>query len=209
MTVFHSCPVGERTVMSEHLKRRRYGCFQLTDALRPALDLRILPEEGYRRSLQREAISGIFVPMVTCAASGEHLFDIFLETLDILAPTVDLVLRTSHTGYPIERRREQIDLVVLESIFYDFEESILHDGSLGLSVFDCQNEVTFDEHKLLIVSGENTRRSEAVFHRFGIHHRRRIRFLTDSEHIHTTTHLRRREADQLMVALGLDEDSLF
>ena len=80
MTVFHSCPVGERTVMSEHLKRRRYGCFQLTDALRPALDLRILPEEGYRRSLQREAISGIFVPMVTCAASGEHLFDIFLET---------------------------------------------------------------------------------------------------------------------------------
>ncbi|MBO7678963.1 MAG: hypothetical protein J6S75_04765 [Thermoguttaceae bacterium] len=195
--------------MSEHLKRRGYGRFQLTDALRPALDLRILPEEGYRRSLRRGVISGSFVSVVTCAASGEHLFDIFMEALDILAPTVDLVLRAGHAGFPTERRREQMDLVVLKSVFYDYEELILHDGSLGLSVFDCHNEVTFDEHKLLIVSGEDTRKSEALFHRFGIYHRRRLRFLTDSEHIHVTTHRRRLETDRLKVALGLDGDSLF
>ena len=209
MTVFHSCPVGERTVMSEHLKRRRFGRFLLTDALRPALDLRILPEEGYRRSLRREAISGSFVPVVTCAVSGEHLFDIFMETLDILSPVVDLVLRAGHDGFPIERRREQADLIVLKSIFCEFEELILHDGSLGLSVFDGHNEVAFDEHKLLIVSGEDTRKSEAVFHRFGIYHHRRLQFLTDSEHIHTTTHRRRRETDRLKAALGLDGGSLF
>lgn len=209
MSQFFPFPAEKQTALSEHLRRRRYGCFELTDALRPALDLRILPQEGYRRSLYRDPVSGLFVRVVTCAASGEHLFDLFMDTLDILAPTVELALGISSTGRRVEYRRQQCELVILKSIFYDFEKLILHDGSLGLALSDGHTEVSFDEHKLLVISGDGAQESEFLLDRYGIHYLRRLQLLTDSEHIHTTTRNWCHEADRLKISLGLDDYSLF
>ena len=46
---------------------------------------------------------------------------------------------------------------VLKSILYEYEELLTHDGCTGIAVLNPRVplEVQFDEHKLLIVYGNN------------------------------------------------------
>src|SRR5271154_7178439 len=144
--------------LEAHLGVSRYGKFMLTGAVRPSYDLQVVPTQGYRHDVYRDAESKTSVPVLMAAASKEVLFDTFIELLDPLGCEVDVVLETSHDR---DRRghqdlyREHIDLPVLKSILYDFEELILNDGCMGIAVLNphTPEEVQFDEHKLLIVYG--------------------------------------------------------
>ena len=55
--------------------------------------------------------------------------------------------------------REHIDMPVLKSTLYDFEDLLVNDGCTGIAVLNpgLPQEVQFDEHKLLIVYGSNWR----------------------------------------------------
>src|SRR5262245_53602357 len=129
----------------------RYGDFFLTDAIRPAPHLPVVPRQGFRIGTYREPSSRLEVPVLAAAVSRERLFDVFLSLLGPLGPTVDVVLETSHHSDGRGHRdllREHIDLPVLMSHFCDFEDLLLNDGCTGVAVIanGAPMEVQFDEH---------------------------------------------------------------
>ena len=69
--------------LAAHLRVDRYGDFQLTAAIRPALHVPVVPREGYRRDTYRDAAAKLQVPVIAAAVSREKLFDVFLELLQL------------------------------------------------------------------------------------------------------------------------------
>ncbi|MFO0881826.1 MAG: hypothetical protein U0840_31455, partial [Gemmataceae bacterium] len=143
-----------------HLQVERYGDFVLTDAIRPAPHLPVIPREGYRLDVYRDARAGTQVPVLAAAVSRERLFDVFLALIEQLGPSVDVILETSHDSASATHRdllREGIDLPVLASHFCEFEELLLQDGCTGVAVLSNAGsmEVQFDEHKLLVIYADD------------------------------------------------------
>ena len=107
------------TELEAHLQVAKYGNFTLTDAVRPAYDLKVVPSQGFRHESYREEDSHSSVPVLMAAASRENLFDIFMDMLDELGTVVDVVLESSHDrtarGH-LDLFREHIDMPVLKSI---------------------------------------------------------------------------------------------
>ena len=117
--------------LSAHLQVSQYGDFRLTDAVRPSLDLQVIPAQGFRVDTYRDPKAGLEVPVLAASVSRELIFDAFLNLLDPLGPVVDVVLETSHDSAGTRHRdlvRSHIDLPVLQSHFCEFEELLLHDG---------------------------------------------------------------------------------
>src|SRR4051794_38834529 len=151
----------------------RYGAFRLTDAVRPALDVPVVPRQGYRITTYRDAAAKLEIPVLAAAVSREELFDQFLALLDPLGEVVDVVLETSHHtggGRHSDLFREGIDLPVLKSYFCEFEDLLLNDGCTGVAVVASGEpiEVQFDEHKLLIVYGHDLSAFEEVLRDGGV-----------------------------------------
>src|SRR6516165_10333578 len=141
--------------LAAHLRVNQYGDFRLTEAVRPAPGVPVVPRQGYRREMYRDTKGELRVPVLAASVSRESLFEIFLALLEPLGPVVDVVLETSHEsegGAHHDLFRERIDLPVLISHFYDFEDLLLNDGCTGVAVVGVNGpmEVQFDEHKLLI-----------------------------------------------------------
>src|SRR5262245_3619169 len=82
--------------LAAHLLVDRYGDFLLTDAVRPSLDLQVVPREGFRIETYRDDQADLEVPVLAAAVSREKLFDVFLALLEPLGEVVDVVLETSH-----------------------------------------------------------------------------------------------------------------
>ena len=111
-----------------------------------------------------------------------------MDLLEPLGSEVDVVLETSHdhnNGGHLDLYREHIDMPVLKSILWEYEEMLLNDGCTGIAVLNpaVPQEVQFDEHKMLIVYGdplesfESILRTRDVLHTPGheVHHRSRTR----------------------------------
>jgi hypothetical protein len=195
--------------LEAHLNIARYGNFMLTDAVRPSYDLQVVPSSGYRHDVYQDADTGIKIPVLMGAASSETVLDLFLELLDPLGNEVDMVLETSHErnhGH-LDLYRENIDAPVLKSTLYDFENLLLNDGCLGIAVLNPRIpfEVQFDEHKLLIVYGKNLSEFEEIFKRHSIDRNEEIRFITEAEHVHSSSEEYFEQFQQLRYRLGIDE----
>jgi len=197
--------------LEAHLNIARYGDFVLSDAIRPSFDLKVLPKQGYRHDRYHDDESGATVPVLMASVSRDHLFETFLELLDPLGPVVDVVLETSHqrekSGH-VDLYREHIDMPVLKSILYDFEELLVNDGCTGIAILNpsVPQEVQLDEHKLLIVYGEDLDGYEGVFKNHEILCDERIRFLTEAEHVHSSNDTYIRYFHELKTELGMDND---
>lgn len=197
--------------LEEHLNVSKYGDFVLTDAVRPSYDLQVIPEAGYRFDNYRDRESGVEIPVIMAAASRELVLDIFLDLLDPLGDEVDVVLETSHDANTGEHRdlyREHIDVPVLKSVLYEFEDLLLDDGCTGIAVLNPQRplEVQFDEHKLLIMYGEDVRAFAPTLVRYGLSCREEIRFITEAEHVHSSSDEFQQRFEQLKFRLGIDDD---
>lgn len=195
--------------LEAHMRVGQYGDFRLTEAVRPSYDLQVRPVQGYRFDTYRDEQGNVEVPVLMAAASSEILFDLLMETLDPLGSDVDLVLETSHYQSRSGHRdlyREHIDLPVLKSILWDFEDMILNDGCTGLAVINPEvpQEVQFDEHKLLICYGEPLKPFEQVLRSRGLRCVEGMRFITEAEHVHSSKDEFRREFDDLKTQLGID-----
>lgn len=196
--------------LEKHLAVSRYGDFELTDAIRPSFDLKIVPEEGFRFDVYRDDIAGIVVPVAMGAVSKDKLFETFMDLLDPLGDVVDVILESSHanrrSGH-LEHVRESIDLPVLKSILYDYEDFLLNDGCTGIAVLNpsIPQEVQFDEHKLLIVYGEEVHGAQRIFHNRRVPRRDGMRFVTEAEHVHSTRQSYRQKYDELRLHLAMDE----
>jgi hypothetical protein len=193
-----------------HLQVDRYGDFRLTEAVRPAPDLRVVPQEGYRRDVFRDQQLGLEVPVLAAAVSAERLFDVFLDLLEPLGAVVDVVLETSHQSADGGHRdlvREQIDLPVLLSHCYDFEDLLLNDGCTGMAVIAHEQpmEVQFDEHKLLIVYARDLGPFERILRRAGLQRDDTLKLITEAEHLHSSGPRHEETFDQFCCRLGVGE----
>lgn len=195
--------------LEAHLGVVRYGNFVLTDAVRPSFDLQVVPTQGYRHDVYHDAENKTSVPVLMGAASSERVFETFIELLDPLGFEVDVVLETSHSrnsrGHT-DLYREHIDLPVLKSILYEFEDLLLNDGCTGIAVLNpnIPQEVQFDEHKLLIVYGDNLGDYESIFQQHAVACREEMKFITEAEHVHSSSDYYQQQFDELKMRLGMD-----
>lgn len=202
--------------MESHLATSIYDGFTLTDAVRPSLDLSIIPQQGYKheqlipsngRSLLRTYHPKLILAI---SISRDQLFDTFLELLNPLGATVSVILETSHGHsfyYRTRFRRDDIDLPVLKSFLYDHEALLLHDGCTGMTVVDSSSGawVRFDDHKLILVRAKSFLPFETVLQCNGILRNESMKLLTDAEHIHITRDEYFQRFQTLQRTLGIDE----
>lgn len=198
--------------LEAHLGVRRYGEFRLTDAIRPSYDLQVVPEQGFRHDFYHDEQSKTKVPVIMAAASNEILFEVFMELIEPLGCELDVVLETSHHrqgGGHTDLYRENIDAPVLKSTLYDFEEMLLNDGCTGLAILNpsIPQEVQFDEHKLLIVYGKPLDEFERILESYNIRCRDGIKFITEAEHVHSSSDQYYQQFEELVMRLGMDTHS--
>jgi hypothetical protein len=169
----------------------------------------VVPKQGYRHDFYLDEETKTKVPVLMASASREILFDIFMELIEPLGCEVDVVLETSHnresSGHT-DLYREHIDVPVFKSMLWDFEDLLMNDGCTGMAVLNpsIPQEVQFDEHKLLIVYGNPLRAYEDVFARFGVKRDDKMKFLTEAEHVHSSSDKYFQSFDELKMRLGMD-----
>jgi hypothetical protein len=195
--------------LEAHLGVMRYGDFVLSDAIRPSYDLQVVPSQGYRHDYYVDEQSKTRVPVLMGAATSEKLFETFLDLLEPLGNAVDVVLETSHNrdaqGH-VDLYREHIDLPVLKSTLYDFEDLLVNDGCTGIAVLNphAPLEVQFDEHKLLITYGHDLREFEGIFQSHHIRCNDQMKFITEGEHVHSSSDTYAEQFEELLMRLGMD-----
>jgi hypothetical protein len=195
--------------LEAHMQVARYGDYVLTDAIRPSFDLTVVPAAGYRHDTYRDKETGVDIPVIMASASRETLLDVFFELLDPLGEEVDLVLETSHErdnrGHD-DLYREHIDMPILKSTLYDYEDMLLNDGCTGIAVLNpgIPLEVQFDEHKLLMMYGHDLDEFERILDRNGIPFSEKLRFITEAEHVHSSTDEFAQQFDELRYRLGVE-----
>lgn len=197
--------------MEWHLAAGINEDFAWTEAVRPSGNSSIVPRQGYRHDVYRDAESGREIPVIIAAASREVLFPLFIQLIKRLGDSLDVVLESSHdhssSGH-VDFYREQIDAPVLLSTLMDFEEFLTHDGCTGIAVLNPEipQEVQFDEHKMLIIYGSPLEPFEHLLEQAGVRCVDDIEFITDGEHVHCTTGEYQQCFEQLRNQLGIDAD---
>ena len=195
--------------LEDHLGVVRYGDFKLTDAIRPSYDLQVVPSQGFRHDTYHDAESKTSVPVLMASASGEMLFETFMELLDPLGFEVDVVLETSHNrgdrGH-VDLYREHIDLPVLKSVLWEYEELLTNDGCTGIAVLNpnIPQEIQFDEHKLLIVYGQELEPFEDILRCNNVRCKDQMKFITEAEHVHSSSDRYFEQFEELKMRLGMD-----
>lgn len=195
--------------LEAHLSVAKYGDFTLTDAVRPSFDLKVTPQEGFRHDVYRDEESQANMPVLMCSASKERLFEIFIELIEPLGKVVDVVLETSHSrdgkGHS-DLYREHMDVPVLLSTLWDYEDLLTNDGCTGIAVLNpnVPQEVQFDEHKLLIVYGQELGQYENIMKSYGVPCHEELKFITEAEHVHSSSDKYASEFEELRTRLGMD-----
>lgn len=195
--------------LEAHLGVARYGDFALPEAIRPSYDLQVTPQQGYRHDQYHDESNGNTVPVLMASASCEGLFDLFMDSLEPLGGEVDVVLESSHDqsrGQHQDLYREHIDMPVLTSVLWDYEDLLLNDGCTGIAVINpsTPQEVQFDEHKLLIIYGKPLETFEKILRDRDVPCRDEIRFITEAEHVHSSKDEYVRQFEELKMRLGMD-----
>ena len=171
--------------LEAHLAVTRYGDFVLTDAVRPSYNLEVVPSAGFRHDIYRDAETRSTVPVLMAAITKPRMMETFIELLTPLGDTVDVVLETSHsqkTRGHTDLYREQIELPILQSIFWDFEDLLINDGCTGIAVLNphIPQEVQLDEHKLLLVYGNKLTPYESILIDAHLNCREDMKFITEA-----------------------------
>ncbi len=81
-------------------------------------------------------------------------------------------------------------------------------GAPGIAVLNpnTPQEIQFEEHKLLIVYGSPLEPFEFTLESHGVGENEGIKFITEAEHIHSSSDEFAEQFSQLKTALGLDGD---
>ena len=196
--------------LQAHMGIRTYGVYELTDAVRPSYDLQIVPKQGFRHDEYVDEASGSKTPVLMASATRESLMDLFLELIDPLGDVVDVVLETSHhagAGHE-DLYREHIDMPVLKSTLLEFEDMLLNDGCTGVAVINPtkRQEVQLDEHKLLIAYGEPLKNFENILIDSDVYPDQDLRFITEAEHVHSSSERMFDQFNILKTRLGMDSE---
>ena len=195
--------------LESHLSVATYGDFTLTEAVRPSYDLKVKPRQGYRHDLYRDEENQATMPVLMCSASKQQLFELFIELIEPLGQVVDVVLETSHSrngsGHS-DLYREHMDVPVLLSTLWDYEDLLTNDGCTGIAILNpsIPQEIQFDEHKLLIVYGNDLSAYERILEQRSISQDESMKFITEAEHVHSSSEKYAKEFEELRMRLGMD-----
>jgi hypothetical protein len=195
--------------LEAHLGVARYGDFELSDAVRPSYNLEVVPSAGFRHDTYRDEENKAEVPVVMAAVTRARMMDTFMSLIEQLGDVVDVVLETSHghdSNGHTDLYREYIDMPILQSTLWDFEDLLINDGCTGIAVLNpsIPQEVQLDEHKLLIVYGKDLKAYERALLENRVPCREDMRFITEAEHVHSTCERYVGEFEQLKMRLGMD-----
>jgi hypothetical protein len=207
-------PAGGFSKLSEaeleaHLGVARYGDFELSDAVRPSYNLEVVPSAGFRHDVYRDEENRANVPVIMAAVTKDRLMESFMALVEPLGEVVDVVLETSH-GHKshghTDLYREYIDMPILQSTLWDFEDLLVNDGCTGIAVLNpsVPQEVQLDEHKLLIIYGKELASYETILRSTRVPCREDMRFITEAEHVHSTCERYVSEFEELKMRLGMD-----
>lgn len=189
----------------------QFGRFRLTEAIRPTANNGVRPTQGFRYDKYLDQEFRTEIPVIMASASSEILFPLFVQLVQRLGDTVDVVLETSHehdsTGH-CDLFREQIEIPILTSALWDFEELLLNDGCTGIAVINPRTpqEIQFDEHKMLIMYGQPLESFEHLLEEFEVPFKPTIRFITEGEHVHASSAEYHREFQRLAACLGTEPE---
>jgi hypothetical protein len=195
--------------LEAHLGVARYGDFELSDAVRPSYTLEVVPSAGFRHDVYRDEENRTNVPVLMAAVTRPRIMESFMALIEKLGDVVDVVLETSH-GHQnhghTDLYREHIDMPILQSMLWDFEDLLTNDGCTGIAVLNPRipQEVQLDEHKLLIVYGKDLKPYETVLRGSRVPCREDMRFITEAEHVHSTCERYLEDFDGLKMRLGMD-----
>jgi hypothetical protein len=197
--------------LEDHLRIARYGSYLLTDAIRPSVDLQVVPSAGWRRDSFKDEGTGITIPVLMASQTKERLFELFIDLLDPLGDSVDVVLESSHDTRRrdhVDTYREQIDMPILKSLLYDFEDLLTNDGCTGIAILNPKipMEVQFDEHKLLVMYGHNLKPFEEILDDHRLYTSDTIRFVTEGEHVHSSSDEYADQFNELKYQIGVEDD---
>ena len=196
----------DQAALDAHLARSRYGRFTLTDAVRPGWQLDVVPQAGYRHDAFVDATTGSRLPALVAAVSSEQLFDTFLELLEPLGDSCDVVLESTHEEGVGRREftREGIERLVLESVLWEFDDLLLNDGCTGIAVMhpDLSLEVQLDEHKLLVAYAQPRLPFEKILRDRGLRRDDKLRVISQGEHMHTSNGRHARRFEELVARIG-------
>jgi hypothetical protein len=195
----------DRATFEAHLARRRYGRFSLTEAIRPAWQSGIVPKAGYRYDTYADAGTGDQLPALVAAVSSEQLFETFLQLLEPLGDTCDVVIESSHDRHSelASFSREGIERVLLESLLWDFEDLLLNDGCTSIAVMhpEAPLEVQLDEHKLLVTYSPDRATFEWVLRRQELPRNDGLQVISQGDHMHTSSGRYSRRFERLVQQL--------
>jgi hypothetical protein len=195
--------------LEAHLGVARYGDFELSDAVRPSYNLEVVPSAGFRHDVYRDEENRANVPVLMAAVTKDGLMESFMALIEKLGDVVDVVLETSHghgSHGHTDLYREYIDMPILQSTLWDFEDLLVNDGCTGIAVLNPRvpQEVQLDEHKLLIVYGKDLKPYESVFVNHRVPCREDMRFITEAEHVHSTCERYLEDFEAMKMRLGMD-----
>jgi hypothetical protein len=195
--------------LESHLRVAKYGNFELSEAIRPSHNLEVVPSAGFRHDVYRDEQSRSNVPVLMAAVTKSRLIETYISLIQPLGEVVDVVLETSHgkaTRGHADLYREHIDMPILESTLWDFEDLLTNDGCTGIAVLNphIPQEIQLDEHKLLIVYGNELTAYERLLVDSGLPCREEMRFITEAEHVHSTSERYVEEFEELKRRLGMD-----
>ena len=198
--------------LQTHMGITTYGAFELTDAVRPSYDLQITPRQGFRFDEYVDESNGSRTPVIMASATKSSLMELFIELIDPLGPVVDVVLETSHQagGEHEDLYREHIDMPVLISTLWEFEDLMLNDGCTGIAVINPskRQEVQLDEHKLLITYGSPLEDFKRILIEGDVYPDDDIQFITEAEHVHSSSERHFDQFNVLKNRLGMDGDGM-
>ena len=177
-----------------HLSILRYNNFLLSGAVMPSYDLQI-------------------IPVAAISASSEVLFSLFMELIDLVSEKyADVFLETSHKidriGHCRELYRRRIDVPVLKSILYDFENLLMTDGCSGIVILDkkTRKELQFTEHKVLYFYNWQVVEQQlfSILARYNICEDSKLLIIEEAEHVHQSTDPQEEEFKRLATAIAAE-----
>ena len=196
--------------LQAHMGIASYGVFDLTDAIRPSYDLQIVPKQGFRFDEYVDDTSGSATPVIMASATRHQLMDLFLDLIEPLGSVVDVVLESSHRvgAEHQDLYREHIDMPVLKSMLLEYEDLLLNDGCTGIAVINPnkRQEVQLDEHKMLIMYGEPLAPFEGLLIDYDVYPDHDIQFITEAEHVHSSSERFFDEFNIIKNRLGMDSE---
>ena len=116
-----------------------------------------------------------------------------MDLVDLCQDDVTLILDSSHHYHHTQDRStsesELSDLIAMKSVLWDFEDALLNDGCLGIAILnaDIPYEVQLEEHKNIIIYGDYDLGQLDTLRNHGINEIPDMRFITDHEHVHSSS----------------------